>query len=361
MSSEPWRYAVLILREDHSSVGQLPVSPDWDAIREWLRFTALRQGMSVDRALALDCWMEPVWHAERGAPWVSGVRARARGTGLSHESVELTTECFAAPARAAIASLVEEGRIEQSETVRYVPLAFAQGDDDPLLEEAPRFTTRTRTPSLPIIEGSLNELLARSRGTLDELADADDDVPAFVPQSMIDEVRALTRRVHGVFEIGGLLVGHLGRDIDGGGLFVRVTVQLLARHIEADSTHLTFTSDTWTEFRRALELRGHDEIMLGFWHSHPVREWCKKCAMPKQRECALRGDFFSAQDRHMHRAMFPRAYSLALVVNDIAYDEPTLSMFGWRRGEIDGRGFHVLDSHPIAGSTLVRPEGVVHA
>ena len=56
--------------------------------------------------------------------------------------------------------------------------------------------------------------------------------------------------------------------------------------------------------------------------------------------------FFSAQDRALHRAVFPRAYAVALVVNQIAEQEQTFSLFGWRQGLIQARGFHVLNGLP---------------
>lgn len=365
MSAHPWRYAVLILREDLSEVGQLPVELDWEPFREWLRFVGLRQGMAAEDALALDSLMEPIWHRERGEPFVEGIRARARSRMVSREAVELGTEAFVAPAKGAIAKLVEESRLTEGESVRYLPMAFAVAPDEPSAVKTPLFRTQSRVQALAIEEISLGDLVARSQPPLggEDAGESPgaDDVPVFLPQSVIDEALALTRRVHGTFEIGGLLVGHLGRDVNGGGLLVQITGQLIARHIEADSTHLTFTSETWTEFRSALALRGANEIMLGWWHSHPVREWCKSCSEASQRDCAFRGPFLSAKDRLLHRAMFPRAYSLALVVNDIAFDTPTLSMFGWRRGEIESRGYHVLDLHAAESAVTETSRSVLHA
>jgi hypothetical protein len=40
--------------------------------------------------------------------------------------------------------------------------------------------------------------------------------------------------------------------------------------------------------------------------------------------------------------MFPRAYSLALVVNDVAFGQPSFSMFGWKEGGIVERDFYVV-------------------
>jgi hypothetical protein len=119
-----------------------------------------------------------------------------------------------------------------------------------------------------------------------------------------------------------------------------VTGQIPARNTEADLTTLRFTAETWTQVQSTLDLRGREEIMLGWWHSHPKQAWCKQCPDDKQADCQLLCDFFSAHDRRLHRAVFPRAYSIALVVNDMA-DGHTYSLFGWRKGQIELRGFHL--------------------
>ena len=78
--------------------------------------------------------------------------------------------------------------------------------------------------------------------------------------------------------------------------------------------------------------------MVGWWHSHPVLEWCKDCAPEKRAQCALAQGFLSEDDRLLHRTVFPRAYSVALVVNDLE-SGPTFSLFGWSRGLIAAREF----------------------
>jgi hypothetical protein len=95
----------------------------------------------------------------------------------------------------------------------------------------------------------------------------------------------------------------------------------------------------------ALELRTLGESMLGWWHSHPVREWCKNCPEEKRKQCSLARGFLSEDDRLLHRTVFPRAYSLALLVNDID-GGPTFSLFGWSGGAIEARDFHRIAERP---------------
>jgi proteasome lid subunit RPN8/RPN11 len=194
-------------------------------------------------------------------------------------------------------------------------------------------------------EGSLQAFIARATPAAGE-PDAASDLPVFIPEVIRRECMRLARQADGI-ETGGFLVGHLRRDARPPTLFVQVTAQLPARHVDATRARLTFTSDTWTDFRSSLEARGRGEIALGWWHSHPVRVWCKDCPVERQRECSLRGDFLSADDRLLHRAMFPRGWCLALVVNDVAWEEPTLSLFGWRDGILALRSFNILDPDAI--------------
>jgi len=354
MSTAPWRFAVDIQREDHAPVRQVEVLPDWEPLFECVRFLALRQGAEPAAAFALDCCIEPVWHARRRAPYLEAIRAQTCGDAGAPLSITVDVDCFTAPARAVVAQLVMDGVLQNGDPVRCLPMAFArhaggaQNRERRSAETAQhgRFRMQSRPPALTLRHASLRALLACATAPPHSSAEETDEVPVFIPQAVIDDVVELTRRVHGTFEIGGLLAGHLCRDVDGSGIYVEVTAQIPARHVEATAARLTFTSDTWTEFRAALELRRRGEIMLGWWHSHPVRAWCKDCPEKKQRTCALRRDYFSTEDRLLQRAMFPRAYSLGLVVNDIAHDDATLSLFGWHRGSIEPRGYHVLDAAP---------------
>ena len=107
--------------------------------------------------------------------------------------------------------------------------------------------------------------------------------------AVLDEARELTLSVTGK-ETGGVLIGQLHRDPGLGVLFAEVTAQIPARHVEANATKLSFTAATWTEVQAALDLRTRGESMLGWWHSHPVREWCKDCPEEKRRQCSLGGE-----------------------------------------------------------------------
>ena len=66
--------------------------------------------------------------------------------------------------------------------------------------------------------------------------------------------------------------------------------------------------------------------------------------------CRLRSGFFSEHDRALHGAVFPRAYSVALVANVLEPGEETFSLFGWRNGRIEERGLHVIAAPEVTAA-----------
>ena len=133
-----------------------------------------------------------------------------------------------------------------------------------------------------------------------------------------------------------------------------------ARHAQGQLTRLTFTAESWTAVQAALDLRRKAEMMLGWWHSHPSRVWCQKCPVEKQKVCPLAMDFFSEHDRQLHRTVFPRAYSVALVVND-SVNGLSYSLFGWREGVVASRGFACIGgpraSDPLLAELTAQGDG----
>jgi hypothetical protein len=81
-------------------------------------------------------------------------------------------------------------------------------------------------------------------------------------------------------------------------IFAEVSAQVPAEHTQGTVAKLTFTAETWSAAHAAIHLRNQQEVYLGYWHSHPVREWCKsrECSPEKQKTCHLAKDFFSEDD-----------------------------------------------------------------
>lgn len=325
MAAPRYAYAVHVLREDDTPVRQVAVEVDWEPARESVRLLALRRGAPSEEAFTLECAVEPVWHPTRGRPYLGAFRVRAGGEAGVEE--EFPLGYFRDLGSKVTTRLIAEGELKQGDLVRCVPVAFPQSTEgDPV---PPTRIGRPAPPRIPL-----------ARAALEEFPDAgsDADLAVFIPDAVLEEIKTLTLAAENR-ETGGVLIGRLCRDESAAALFAEVTGQIPARHTEACSTKLTFTAATWTEVRAALELRTRAEIMLGWWHSHPVREWCKDCPEEKRRQCALVRGFLSEDDRLLHRTVFPRAYSLALLANDVSPDGPTYSLFGWNRGMLEPREF----------------------
>jgi hypothetical protein len=339
MLKNDYRYALALYREDRTLVGQVAVEVDWEPAREWAEFEAIRRSRGDSSAgTASRFSIEPSWHAELNEPFTSGFRVRVEGAG-EEMSPHIPSSYFNALATRASRHFMEQGALKQGDSFFYFALAFpAHSEADE--ETKPGFTAEDVTPPLAIGEGLLEDF---ERGALQQGQHEADDFPVFVPERILSEAAALSRLAEAK-ETGGILIGHLRRDSSNGReLFAEVTAQIPAQHTVAELARLTFTSETWTDVRAALELRQREELMLGWWHSHPAREWCRECSPEKQKVCAMAKDFFSEHDHALHRTIFPKAYSIALVVNDVAFEEPGFSLFGWRRGLLVPRSFFVTN------------------
>jgi hypothetical protein len=346
MSTSKYQYVIELFREDNSPLGQASVEVDWGPAEEWARFRAMRRGLLDSNDAGRVSSIEPLWLGSEGQPHVEGFRVNI-ATGEGDSATDFATGYFKSLASQASSHFIEKGRLQTGERFRYLVAAFHQ-ESEKANDARFMFTTEEVAPQITIQDSSL--ALRVEAAVLNGTACAG-DIPAFVPRRVLDEAADLTRQSVAK-ETGGILIGHLHRDATVPEMFIEVTAQIHARHTEADLTKLTFTSDTWTEVQAAIDLRRRGEMMLGWWHSHPVREWCKDCAPDRQRVCAMAGDFFSAHDHALHRTVFPRAYSIALVANDVATGDVTFSAFGWRDGLLESRGFHIVGAQPRTASSF---------
>ena len=334
MPANGYQYVIELFREDDTAVGQASAKVDWGPAEEWARFQALRRGVLASDDPGRVASIEPQWLRDVGEPYLEGFRVNIE-TAAGVVATDFPSGYFKALVTQASAHFVERGTLQKGDRVRYLAAAFRQNGEP----ATPRFQFTTEEVAAPIAikDSSLADALAEAAPYG---AASAGDVPVLIPKRVLDEASNLSRQA-GAKETGGILIGHLHRDAAVPEIFVEVTAQIHARHTEAELTKLTFTSETWTEVRAAIELRRKGEMMVGWWHSHPVREWCKDCAPERQQVCAMASDFFSAHDHALHRTIFPRAYSFALVANDLANGEVSFSAFGWRGGLLESRGFNV--------------------
>jgi hypothetical protein len=337
MLTLPYRFAVLLVRMDGSCVGTVPARRDWEPVHEWTRFHFQRRGeLRLDGNG--DASVVPLWDRTLGEPYCRGYRVEIAREGQRAVTADFPNAHFGDLASAAASLYVQSGQLREGESYSYLVVAYPAPAERP---EPGGLAVTNASPGVPVREGSLQTLAARAKpaGVIDG-----DDMPVFVPREVLRQAAERTSAERGT-ETGGILIGTLWRDAAAGEIFAEVTAQIPAEHTSGTQVKLTFTAQTWAAADAALRLRGRGECYLGYWHSHPVREWCKarECTVEKQKSCHLAKNFFSADDVAVMRAAFPRAYSIAIVANDTAFTDLTFSMFGNREGLLQPRGYRVLE------------------
>lgn len=100
-------------------------------------------------------------------------------------------------------------------------------------------------------------------------------------------------------EICGVLVGQWGEDA--GGVFAHVQAIIRGEAARQDSTHVTFTQETWNKIHETLDREHRKRRIVGWYHTHPGF-----------------GVRFSDMDLFIQRNFFSSPYQLALVYDPIA-------------------------------------------
>jgi proteasome lid subunit RPN8/RPN11 len=112
-------------------------------------------------------------------------------------------------------------------------------------------------------------------------------------------------------EVGGVLVGHWGRDDDGP--YVAVTDIIRCDAATSKSGEVTFTHEAWNVVNREMDTRFADLKIVGWYHTHPGF-----------------GVFLSERDRFIQEHFFGSPGQIAYVVDPLAETE---GVFAWRGGK----------------------------
>ncbi|MGE3840279.1 MAG: hypothetical protein AB7I50_01705 [Vicinamibacterales bacterium] len=340
MRNRNFVYSLEFLR-DGRPLASVRVTPDFAPVIEAARWAALRHGVPPAEALMAPACVEPRWNETLGQPYASGLVASALIGDRREGSVDVPQRYFGDYARIATTSLVERGLAHTGESLAYLVAAYASSA--PVEDARARAEGDLHTEELPAdLDVGSASLERRIDGATWLGPRVEGDAPVVITRDVLNEALGLVER-HVDVEAGGFLIGHVCRDTATGDIFIDVTDWLPARHTQSTLSTLTFTPETWCEARAALALRRRGEVFLGWIHTHPVTAICRAqgCSDAAQQQCPMARDYFSDHDRFLHKTMFPRAHGLALVINDWKGAPPSASLFGYRSGLIDLRGFHV--------------------
>lgn len=342
-----FQFATEFTGPDAQPLGQHPIEPDWLPAEEALRFEWLRQGHDSP-IRASDIHITPQW-TEAGAPYVASVSVTASGT----PSVSIPVSFFRAEARKIESALVEQEKLKKGDSYTFKTLAYARARPSaPLKPDV--FNIEEEEVEPPLTERDIDELVSQST-TDDEAAESESALRVFIPQSILDETRALGEAA-GNIETGGILIGHVHRDPARSVIFLEVTAQIPAAHTSASATSLSFSDDTWLAARAAIAIRNRNEQPILWWHSHPSKWFCNEtCPMEQRLKCAMQQSFLSADDLLLHRTVFSKAWQAALLVN-VADAGTTHTVWGWSEGSVRQISFRVLD-----GASTEQTTRLIHA
>jgi proteasome lid subunit RPN8/RPN11 len=324
---------------------------------EWARFASLRRDPTGLLLLDGDsAHVQPRWDEKFRRPFVAALKVVVSRAGRAEEVFEIPLAYFHSAARTASSGLVEQGKLKPGEPFRYIVCAYPceGGTRNSSRAEESAFSVQPMPVVLSADEQSLERFLDEALAC----GPTDDQMPVFVRREVLVEAVRLVGQA-GAVETGGVLIGQLHRDSARRELFLEATALIPAEHTRQDAARLTFTAETWAACDAAVTLRGRGEEYVGWFHSHPGHQWCSQCPDERRTQCKTAGksagDFFSIHDEALHRTVFPRAYSIALVLstNCEAPAKPTCRLYGWRHGMVARRGFHILGAR---GSDLATIE-----
>jgi hypothetical protein len=321
-----------VMSADGRPLRRVPIDPDWEPAFETTRFDAIRRGHLPPVLTANRGRIEPIWNGTLGAPYVSAFRAIIM-TPSGQTTAEIPAAYLRGHSRQVSAALVSAGELAQGDLFKYLVCAYPV-EPEPMPSDG--FAVEDVTEPLDLVATPLGELTDSAQ--LDGPRRGD-EMPVFIDQTALDDAIALSRAA-GSVEVGGVLVGTLHRDPALPEIFVEVTALIPAPHTVAQSAKVTFTAETWAAVDAAIALRRCGEKKLGWFHFHP--NWCRNCPEEKRAHCALGAPFFSADDVHLHRVCFSRAYHVALLVTDTPQHGLVPTLYGWQQGMVTERGFHTL-------------------
>ena len=328
-----YRYSIEVYPDEASASGwSIGLDkPDFQPAVEWIQFEALRAGHLPTSGT---CVVEPV--LVDGGPTFSEIKIEVPiGDGATFSGA-IPFTYFSSVARRYRAALVKTGKLADGEPCSWAMAAWRSEEREGIESE------RQVAELLVKVEADSVEALL-SRAKLSGPDNGSNFFKVFVPQDVLDETASMAKAA-APLECGGVLVGRLARDAASGELVEIVSAFVPALRAAASETELRFTPEAWNSVRAAVKLRARNEIWAGWFHSHTPLSWqdkCGRCPAEKQRSCSLATNFFSEQDRNLHR-LFP-AFGIGLVANVLA-DGVVHSCFGWRLGTIESRPFYILEN-----------------
>lgn len=177
------------------------------------------------------------------------------------------------------------------------------------------------------------------------------DLPVLVDRDILEEIVA-EARADSAREIAGFLLGRLQRDTQSNTAFLVVSGMASAcGTTEASEVSVTYTPASFLQAREIATLRGLQERICGWYHSHPF-QLCTDCPTPAKPSCIDRILVYSIDDIHLMETTFDQPFMIGLLTAvepriEEALGRLPVKLYGWHSGQIQSRGFEVADSAAI--------------
>lgn len=344
LQAEPgvYRFRLEFLRGRAERVHEVELArPDFDRAIEATFFEGLRRGLFRDYDPPLErARIEPRFVENDRTPRSAGFTVVLPAANGAEQRQAFDLLFFKNVGRRIGVELVASRRL--TDDVLHYQLAAYRDSVEKSAASGLAFELETAAPSIPIRASSRKEF-----GTT-ETWDKPlvEDFPVLIPRHVLDEAVDEARRVP-EREVGGVLLGHLRRDGEGGELFLEVTCLVPAEQTQATEVSVTFTGATWARVREVIDWRGEGEIFAGWMHSHPFR-FCAECPLPAPPECVGKVMFYSSEDEFLMETSFARPFMVGLLAAveprlETVLGHPPVKLYGWKNGRIEPRGFEVVN------------------
>ncbi|MFQ6113207.1 MAG: Mov34/MPN/PAD-1 family protein, partial [bacterium] len=275
---------------------------------EDFKFSSFRKRLVRNNGLDPVVTLEPLWEEEGKSPYCHGFRLCFRNKKALYKKA-YSTKVFKYHIYRAVRELIENNQLEEGMELKFRMSAFLnkRTTAEAAQPQSGKISvTSTRQP-MPIIEQNLKHFSAAKR------VNHRSDMPVWIAQHVVKEMIDHTL-ANKESERAGFLLGHLCQDPETRALFLVCRAQVVAQvelpnEYTSSLTHFQFSPEIFCEVQRVISLRKKNEVVLGWWHSHP---WPFACRLANQCECT--SIFFSAADFSVMETAFGAPYQVAIVV-----------------------------------------------
>lgn len=172
---------------------------------------------------------------------------------------------------------------------------------------------------------------------------APDDIQIFVRKDALDRLVAEAKRTVSV-ERGGILVGQVYENADGGRRIVEISDLIVGEYITSSVSELRYTFESWQAGTARLRREFPGKRIVGWYHTHLVELAVYTDETRTQIEQTSL--FFSRDDLFLHKQFFPDEWYVAMVLDP----QGKSLFFQWKNGDVVAcGGYHVFEDVGVAG------------